>query len=333
MSDARKLGRAGPSVFPVGFGCMGLVGWYGSRNDDEARATLLEAIDAGVDHFDTAASYQLGENERFVGSVLRPFRSQIVLATKCGLTRGPGGSAMADNRPETIRASCAASLERLGFDAIDLFYLHRIDATVPIEDSVGELSKLVAAGKIQHIGLSECSAETLRRAQAIHPVAAVQTEFSLWTRDPEHNGVLAACEAGGTALVAYSPLGRGFLAGNFRRVDELPENDSRRTFPRFQNDAASANDALVIALREVATELGASPAQVAIAWLLARSPNVVTIPGMKTRAHLRDNLAGASLALSAAQLATIDARVAALPVTGERYPPAMMKILNHPTGS
>lgn len=332
MSHSRKLGRAGPAVFPVGFGCMGLVGWYGSRNDEESRAALAEAIEAGVNHFDTAASYQLGENERFVGEVLRPFRSRVVLATKCGLSRGPGGSAMADNRPETIRSSCDASLARLGTDVIDLFYLHRIDAGVAIEDSVGELARLVEAGKIRNAGLSECSADTLRRAQAVHPIAAVQSEFSLWTRDPEANGVLAACEAGGTALVAYSPLGRGFLAGNFRRLDELPENDSRRAFPRFQHDAADANESLVAALREVAAELGASPAQVAIGWLLSRSPNVVTIPGMKTRAHLRDNLGGASLALSAAQLELIAARVASLPVVGDRYPPAMMKILDHTAG-
>ncbi len=230
----RTLGRDGPAIAAMGFGCMGMVGWYGTRNDDESRATLHEAIDAGIDHFDTAASYQLGDNEKFIGEVLRPFRPRVVIATKCGLSRSPTGGAIADNRPETLVSSCDASLARLGTDVIDLFYLHRIDPGVPIEESVGTLARLVTAGKIRHIGLSESSVATLRRAQAVHPVAAVQTEYSLWSRDPE-SGMLAACEALGTTFVAYSPLGRGFLAGNFRRLDELPSNDNRRNQPRFQD--------------------------------------------------------------------------------------------------
>lgn len=325
--ESRPLGRDGPSIKALGFGCMGMVGWYGTRNDDESRATLHEAIDAGIDHFDTAASYQLGENEKFVGALLRPFRQRVVIATKCGLSRSPTGGAMADNRPETIVSSCDASLARLGTDVIDLFYLHRIDPTVPIEDSVGTLKSLVAAGKVRHIGLSESSLATLKRAHAVHPVAAVQTEYSLWSRDPE-NGMLAACEALGTTFVAYSPLGRGFLAGNFRRLDELPANDNRRNQPRFQDAAAGHNAALVEALEDFGATLGASAAQVAIAWVLSRSPRVVTIPGMKTRAHLRDNLAGARLRLSATQLAELTAIADRVPVQGERHPPAMMQIID-----
>lgn len=306
---------------------MGLVGWYGTRNDEESRATLLEALDHGVNHFDTAASYQLGENERFVGEILRPYRDRVLLASKCGLVRGPGGAAMADNRPETIRRSLDESLARLGFDSIDLFYLHRIDPGVPIEESVGTLADLVKGGKIRHIGLSECSVRTLRRAAAVHPVAAVQSEYSIWSRDPEHS-MLEACRELGTTFVAYSPLGRGFLAGNFRQLSELPANDNRRSQPRFQDAAAEQNAMLAQLLREVGAELGASAAQVAIAWVLSRAPHVVTIPGMKTRAHLRDNLRAQSLQLAAQILDRIDRLLAETPVTGERHPPAMMQIID-----
>jgi aryl-alcohol dehydrogenase-like predicted oxidoreductase len=288
---------------------------------------LLEAVESGIRHFDTAASYQLGENERFVGEVLRPVRQRVFIASKCGLGRTAAGAPASDNRPETIRSSCEASLARLGTDVLDLFYLHRIDPTVPIEESVGALSDLAAAGKIRHLGLSECSVATLRRAHAVHPIAAVQSEYSLWSREPE-NGMLAACAELGVSFIAYSPMGRGFLAGNFRRLDELPANDNRRNQPRFQDDAAASNEALVNALRAVGSELGASTAQIAIAWVLARSPRVMTIPGMKTRAHLRDNLRALQLDLSRDQLAAIDAVVSALPVIGERHPPAMMQIID-----
>jgi aryl-alcohol dehydrogenase-like predicted oxidoreductase len=319
------MGRGPASVAPIGFGCMGLVGWYGQRNDEEARATLLAAVDAGVDHFDTAASYQVGENEKFVGATLAPVRNRVFIATKCGLSRSPDGGAKVDNRPETIRASCEASLARLGTDHIDLFYLHRIDQTVPIEESTGELARLVESGKIRHAGLSECSEATLRRACQVLPVAAVQSEYSIWSRDPEH-GVLAACEELGVTFVSYSPLGRGFLAGNFGRAADLPEGDHRRGHPRFQEAAAAQNAALVAEIREIATELDATAAQVAIAWVLSRSPRVVTIPGMKTRRHLADNLGATRVALTPAQVSHIDELAAQ--VAGERHPPAMMKILD-----
>jgi aryl-alcohol dehydrogenase-like predicted oxidoreductase len=304
---------------------MGLVGWYGRRDDAEARATLLAAVDGGVDHYDTAASYQVGENEKFVGSVLAPFRQQLFIATKCGLSRSPDGGALVDNRPQTIRASCEASLARLGTDYIDLLYLHRIDPATPIEESAGALAELVAAGKIRYAGLSECSEKTLRRACRVMPIAAVQSEYSIWSRDPEV-GVLGACQELGVTFVAYSPLGRGFLAGNFGSVTDLPEGDHRRTHPRFQQAAAAHNARLVAAIGAIAGELGATAAQVAIAWVLSRSPRVVTIPGMKTRRHLDDNLGAATLQLSAAQTARLE-ELANL-VTGERHPPAMMRILD-----
>ena len=324
-STRRPVGRGPARVTPIGFGCMGLVGWYGSRNDEEARATLLAAVDAGVDHYDTAASYQLGENEKFVGSVLAPFRKQLFIATKCGLSRSPDGGAMVDNRPATIRESCEASLQRLGTDYIDLFYLHRIDRNVPIEESAGALAELVQAGKIRYAGLSECSEETLRRACKVLPVGAVQSEYSIWSRDPEA-GVLAACEELQVTFVSYSPLGRGFLAGNFRQAGELPEGDHRRSHPRFQQEAAAGNARLVEAINDIGAGMGATPAQVAIAWVLSRSPRVVTIPGMKSRPHLADNLGASNLRLTEAQVARLDALAAQ--VTGERHPPAMMKILD-----
>jgi aryl-alcohol dehydrogenase-like predicted oxidoreductase len=322
---SRPIGRSATKVSAIGFGCMGLVGWYGSRNDDEARATLLAAFEAGVDHFDTAASYQLGENEQFVGRTLGSLRKQVFIATKCGLSRSAEGGALVDNRPATIRQSCDASLQRLGTDYIDLLYLHRIDKTVPIEESTGALLELVQAGKIRNAGLSECSEATLRRACAVLPIAAVQSEYSIWSRDPE-GGMLAACEELGVSFVAYSPLGRGFLAGNFRRAADLPANDHRRTHPRFQDGAADQNAALVAAIEHIANDLGATAAQVAIAWVLSRSPRVLTIPGVKTREHLTDNLGAAGLQLSPEQISRIDQLAAQ--VLGERHPPAMMKILD-----
>ena len=326
-TQLRELGRSGATVSAVGFGCMGLVGWYGTRNDEESRATLLEAVERGINHYDTAATYQIGENERFVGAILKPFRSRIFLATKCGISRNAEGGLHVDNSPDYIRRSIDESLVRLGFDHVDLFYLHRIDKTVPIEESMGAMAELVRAGKIRHVGLSECSVTTLRRAHAVHPVAAVQSEYSIWSRDPEQ-GMLAACRELGTGFVAYSPLGRGFLAANFARASDLPKGDARLSHPRFQDDNAGQNARLVAVLKGVAQELGASPAQVALAWVLSRAPEVVAIPGMKTRAHLGDNLAGGELALPAHALDQIEAALAAAPVVGERHPPAMMQAID-----
>jgi aryl-alcohol dehydrogenase-like predicted oxidoreductase len=323
----RPLGKTGQRVSALGFGCMGLVGWYGNRNDAEAEATLIEAMDRGITHLDTAAAYQLGENERFVGAAIRGRRDAVFLATKFGIGRTPDGKPMADNRPESIRASCDASLERLGIERIDLVYLHRIDKSVALEDSIGTLADLVNEGKIRYAGLSECSADTLRRACAVHPIAAVQSEYSIWVRDPE-DGVLAACREHGAAFVAYSPLGRGFLAGNFRSLSDLPADDNRRMVPRFQNASAAHNVAIADAVREFARRKGCTAAQLAIAWVMAQGEDILPIPGMKTRAHLADNLAALEVRLSRAELEQLARQVDELAVQGERQAPAMMQLID-----
>ena len=324
--QTRTLGNTGQRVSALGFGCMGLVGWYGERNDAEAQATLLAAIDSGINHLDTAASYQVGENEKFVGSVIRGRRKDVFLATKCGLA-WKDGVLHVDNKPETIASSCDASLARLGIDHIDLFYLHRVDRTVPIEESAGALAKLVAAGKIRYAGLSECSAETLRRACKVHPIAAIQTEYSLWFREPEQT-ILPACRELGVAFVAYSPLGRGFLAGNFRSLDELPQDDARRKMPRFAGDNVEHNQKVADAVRDMAGRKGCTPAQIALAWLLAQGEDILPIPGTKRRERLAENIAAVDIKLSPAELAELNSKVGALGVQGDRYPPAMMKALN-----
>lgn len=323
----RSLGNTGERVSALGFGCMGLVGWYGTRNDAEARATLLEALDRGITHLDTAAAYQNGDNERFVGAAIRGRRDSLFLATKFGIGRTAEGQPVADNRPESIKASCEASLERLGVERIDLFYLHRIDKSVALEDSVGALADLVAAGKIRYAGLSECSVATLRRACAVHPIAAVQSEYSMWVRDPEQ-GVLGACRKVGAGFVAYSPLGRGFLAGNFRSLSDLPADDNRRMVPRFQDASVAHNVAIADAVREFAQRKGCTPAQIAIAWVMAQGKDILPIPGMKTRAHLADNLAALEVHLSREECAALTRRVDELAVQGERQAPAMMQLLD-----
>jgi aryl-alcohol dehydrogenase-like predicted oxidoreductase len=323
--ETRLLGKTGEPLSAVGFGCMGLVGWYGSRNDDEARATLLEAVDRGMNHLDTAASYQNGDNEKFVGSLIRDRRDSVFLATKYGITRTPEGVLKIDNRPESIRASVEASLQRLGIERIDLFYLHRIDQSVPIEESVGALRDLTGAGKIRHIGLSECGVQTLRRACAVHPVAAVQSEYSLWSREPEQ-GVLPACRELGVGFVAYSPLGRGFLAGNFRTLRDLPDSDHRRQVPRFQEGSVEHNAAVADVIKEFAGRKNCTPAQLALAWVLAQG--VFVIPGMKTRMHLNQNIGALDVKLSAAEQNELNSQIEAITVRGDRHAPAMMKVLN-----
>jgi aryl-alcohol dehydrogenase-like predicted oxidoreductase len=329
--DSRPLGKSGVQVSALGLGCMGLIGWYGQRDDAEARATVLAALDDGITHFDTASSYQQGENERFVGATLKTAsqhrREQLFIASKFGLLRDPSGGVLLDNRPESLQSAVQASLGRLGLEYIDLYYLHRIDPAVPIEESVGALAKLVATGKIRHIGLSECSTSTLRRACAVHPVAAVQSEYSLWVRDPEA-GMLATCRELGVGFVAYSPLGRGFLAGDFTSFDQLPANDVRRQQPRFQAEALAHNRAIAEALRRYATARGCTTAQLALAWLLAQGEDILPIPGTKHRARLMENLGAASIRLSASEAAEVAAIVTSLGIQGERHPPAMMQVLN-----
>jgi aryl-alcohol dehydrogenase-like predicted oxidoreductase len=321
----KPLGKTGERVSALGLGCMGLVGWYGERDDTEAQATLLAAVDAGVTHFDTASSYQNGENEKFVGTSLRGRRDKLFIATKYGIV-WKDGTLNIDNRPESVAASLDASLGRLGTDHVDLFYLHRIDRTVPIEESVGALAKLVKAGKIRHLGLSECSVETLKRAHAVHPIAAVQVEYSVWFREPERE-LLPACRSLGVGFVAYSPLGRGFLAGNFSTLNELPEKDARRNMPRFHEANVQHNQRIARVVRDVAANKGATAAQVALAWVLAQGEDVVPIPGTKRRTRLAENIAAVEVKLTAAELGELNS-LEKMGVQGDRYPPAMMQALN-----
>jgi aryl-alcohol dehydrogenase-like predicted oxidoreductase len=325
--QTRPLGTTGVEVSALGFGCMGLIGWYGERNDEEARATVLQAIDNGITHLDTASSYQNGDNERFVGAIVRDRRDTLFLASKYGITRNPAGQVIIDNKPESLRSAVDGSLQRLGTDYIDLYYLHRIDPATPIEESVGMLSALVTAGKIRFIGLSECSAQTLRRAHVVHPITAVQSEYSLWVRDCENDGVLTACRELGVGFVAYSPLGRGFLAGNFKRLSDLPEKDHRQTNPRFQSENVEHNLKIASVIDAFARRKNCSAAQLAIAWVLAQGNDIHTIPGTKRRDRLAENIGALHVRLSAAEEKELRAQIDALGVHGDRHPPAMMKVL------
>ncbi len=323
----RTLGNTGEQVSAIGLGCMGLVGWYGERDDEEAEATVRRALEIGVTHLDTAAVYQDGDNERFVGKCIHGLRDQVFLATKCGLERSAEGRLVVDNRPEIIHRSCNASLERLGTDHIDLFYLHRIDPAIPIEESIGAMAELVEAGKIRFIGISEASVDTLRRANLAHPIAALQSELSLWVENSAQPA-LDACQELGISYVAYSPLGRGFLSGSVKRVEDLPADDTRRIFPRFDEANFEANIAAADQVREVAQSLGCTPAQLALAWVLAKWDKVLAIPGTKKRAYLEDNAGAASIELSPANLKEIATRLPEELVHGERYPEIMMHTLN-----
>lgn len=312
----RSVGRF--QVNPIGLGCMNLSHAYGvPPSPKEAALVLEQALEAGVDFFDTAALYGFGANETLVGEVLAKYRSRFVLASKCGMT-GVDGKRVIDGRPATLKRTCEEALQRLRTDVIDLYYLHRWDKQVPIEDSVGALADLVHAGKVRAIGLSEVSADTLRRAHAVHPIAALQTEYSLWTRNPEI-AVLDACRELGTAFVAFSPLGRGFLAGGLRDVTTLDGKDIRRAMPRFMPSHYAANLALFDAYGAMAKELACTPAQLALAWLLTRDENIVPIPGTTSLAHLQENLGAATLRLSAEVMARLDGLINRHTVHGARY--------------
>ena len=323
----RTLGNTGESVSALGLGCMGMVGWYGQRDDAEALATLHRALDLGINHLDTAAVYQDGANERFVGAAIRGRRAEVFLATKCGLERTPEGQIAADNRAATIRTSCDESLQRLGVEQIDLFYLHRIDPRVPIEDSMGVMAELVQAGKIRFAGISEASPDTLRRAHRIHPVAALQSELSPWTRNA-CRPALETCKELGVAFVAYSPLGRGFLTGAISSVADIPDGDTRRMFPRFQAENLQHNRAAAEGLQELARGIGCTPAQLSLAWVLGQWQGVLPIPGTKKRRYLEENVLAADLQLSAQQLAAVAHAIPEDLVQGERYPEGMLGTLN-----
>jgi len=307
---------------------MGLVGWYGERDDREAAATVQRALDLGVTHLDTAAVYQDGANERFVGKCIAGRRDEVFLATKCGMERSPEGRIAVDNRPELIRRSCDASLARLGTDRIDLFYLHRIDPQVPIEESMGALAELVAVGKIRYAGVSEASPDTLERAHAAHPVAALQSELSLWTQHSARPA-LDKCRELGVAFVAYSPLGRGFLSGAIETPADLPEGDTRRLFPRFADENFAANVAAARKVRDLADTMNITPAQLALAWALAQWDGVLPIPGTKKRNYLEENAAAADIEIGADVLAEIDRQLPEDLVHGERYPEIMTGTLNN----
>lgn len=321
----RPLGTALPPVFPIGLGCMGMSEFYGPSDDAESRATLARALELGVMLYDTADTYGLGANEELLGRFIAEGgaerRARMVLATKFGIVRAANTyERRIDNSPAYIRAACEASLRRLGVERIDLYYCHRRDPAVPIEEVVGAMAALIDAGKVRAIGLSEVSADTLRRAHAVHPIAALQSEYSLWTREPEAE-LLPACAELGTAFVAYSPLGRAFLTGTLDTA-ALGAQDFRAHNPRFQGDAAAANAQLVARLGALARRWGLSNAQLALAWLLARQPHVIPIPGTRRRARLEENLAAAAVRLDAGQVAAIEAVFAPGAAQGARYPDA-----------
>ncbi|HEX4243806.1 MAG TPA: aldo/keto reductase [Steroidobacteraceae bacterium] len=316
----RKLGPS--KVSPVGFGCMNLSHGYGIPPPAEVGAKmLLRALDLGVDHFDTATLYGFGANEDLVGRTLAPFRSRFTLASKCGIhgvSTDSGMKRRIDGRPETLRQNCEDSLRRLRTDVIDLYYLHRWDKSVPIEDSVGALGRLAVEGKIRSIGLSEVSAATLRRAHAVHPIAAVQSEYSLWTRNPEI-AVLDACRSIGAAVVAFSPLGRGFLTGGLRETTSLEADDFRRSLPRFEDATYQENLRLLEGYERLARESDASMAQLALAWVLSRGEHVIVIPGTTSEAHLVDNLGAARVHLRPAVAAELAAMFDTSRIAGSRY--------------
>lgn len=324
----RKLGRQGLEVSAIGLGCMGMSDFYGPRDDEVSLGVLNRALDIGVNLLDTADMYGVGSNEKLLSRVLATRRREIVLATKFGNVRAPDGTYLRiDGSPEYVRSACDASLARLGVDHIDLYYQHRVDIKVPIEDTVGAMADLVKAGKVRHLGLSEASADTLRRAAKVHPICALQSEFSLWSRDIENDSLAAARELG-TGLVAYSPLGRGFLTGAIRSMDQLDAGDRRRDHPRFQADNLRANLALVETIKDIARRRGRTPAQMALAWLLGKGPDIVPIPGTRSIQRLEENAAAAHVELTVEDRRQLDDVLAQHTVAGTRYPASGMASIN-----
>lgn len=325
----RQLGKHGPLLPALGLGCMGMSDFYGPRDEAESLATLNHALERGVTHLDTADMYGYGDNELLLGKLLKTRRRDVFLATKFGFIRDradPHKRAVS-GKPDYVRAACDASLRRLGTDVIDLYYAHRVDPTVPIEETVGAMADLVKAGKVRHLGLSEAGATSLRRASAVHPIAAVQSEYSLWSRDVEEK-VLPACRALGIAFVPYSPLGRGFLTGRFRSIDDFAPDDQRRSQPRFQGENFARNLALVAKIEQLAARHGCTASQLALAWVLAQGEFILPIPGTRRIKNLDENLGALGITLSAADLAEIEQVFPASAVAGTRYPEQFMKLLD-----
>ena len=328
MLAKRSLGSL--SVSCLGLGCMGMSEFYGTRDDAESLATIHRALDAGLTFLDTSDAYGPHTNEVLVGQAIRGRRSEVVLATKFGFLRDPSDPMRKgfSGKPDFVQAACEGSLRRLGVDAIDLYYQHRVDPDTPIEETVGAMAALVRAGKVRHLGLSEAAPETIRRAHAVHPIAAVQTEYSLWTRDVEDNGVLATCRELGIGFVPYSPLGRGMLTGQIRRFDDLSPDDYRRNNPRFQGENFARNLDLVTRVEELAREKACTPAQLALAWVLAQGADIVPIPGTKRRKYLDENLSAPALQLSASDLQRIDAAFPKDAAAGTRYAASGMTVVH-----
>ncbi|MBK9519654.1 MAG: aldo/keto reductase [Anaeromyxobacter sp.] len=325
--EQRKLGTQGLVVSAMGLGCMGMSDFYGPTDDQESVATLHRALELGITLLDTADMYGPFKNEELLGRALRGRREQVVLATKFGNRRAPDGAFLGvSGRPEYVHEACEASLRRLGVECIDLYYQHRVDPTVPIEETVGAMAALVQAGKVRYLGLSEAGPATIRRAHAVHPISALQTEYSLWSRDLEEE-ILPTLRELGIGLVPYSPLGRGFLTGRFRSPDELPRGDWRRLNPRFQGVHFEQNLALVDQVQAVARSKGVTPAQLALAWVLGQGTDVVPIPGTRRRVTLEENAAAVEVVLSPEEVARLEAALPKGAAAGTRYPAANMKML------